>query len=58
MKLTRDGYQVFVFDRKNIEALLELLPPNSVRDTKFQAPVYVLGLPGDIEKFKKLIEKV
>jgi len=55
MKLYKDKFEVHRYLKKDLQARIDLIPGNK---DKMIFDVYIMGLPTDVEHFKKLIEKV
>ena len=58
MRVYKDNFEIHRVLKKDIQAKLDLLPPSKMTKTKVIFDVYIMGLPHDLEKFKKLIEKI
>lgn len=58
MRVYKDGFELHRVLKKDIQTKMDLLPPSDMTKTKVIFDVYIMGLPRDIEKFKKLIEQI
>ena len=55
MKVYQDKFVVHRVLKKDLQTRIDLIPGSK---DKMIFDVYIMGLPTDVEKFKKLIEKV